>query len=458
MSTPCISSGCKSICKPLDERGTLSSKCKYCIANFPCKPPKCRDDGTDTDPRCKPPNTLPPDKVVDPKVPPVPPTNQPPPSDGSGQVELPPTDTTPPPTDTTQPPPETDQTNPPTWKPPTDTTKPPTDTTKPPVPILPSVPDEPLPKPSPLDPAYPSKNQKNPFPGVTNEGLRNFGMPLSSFMETREGREVFGCYDERGIRYEYRGPAHPNSTTTAFGHWTGPAPYANDLPVKVKGRQQAETSALDSFSLLYTILCYDYGHHVAELDREYVARIQAALNLGVISPFKSSNEFDAAMRILRSFQRTGHIFDVVNAFGQTEYASRLAGIPTDARWMPANAEMSYPAFDLTEDEKRMCERALQLNPSARLENMDEMLQFMEAAGLRASYPYLWMSQRRYNAMQGQYAFDYLKLQIQNLATASGMLPAWYQREKNDAFKQLQGAVSLRSLTTDLTASILESLL
>lgn len=269
---------------------------------------------------------------------------------------------------------------------------------------------------------------------------------------------MFGCYDERGVRFEYRGPAHPNSTTTVFGNWVGPAPYANDLPVKVKGRQLPETSGLDSFSLLYTILCYDYGYHVTEIDREYASRIQAALSLGVISAFKSSAEFDASLRILRSFQRTGHIFDVVNAFGQTEYATRLGSVPRDARWMQSHAEMSYPTFDLTQTEIEMCRQAMVLNPQAQVGDIDSMLRFMEAAGLRSSYVYLWMAQRRYSAMQGTYAFEYIKRQLETITNNNGTFPAWHRAEKNDPFKQLQPALSLHTLTTDLTSSILETLL
>lgn len=277
-------------------------------------------------------------------------------------------------------------------------------------------------------------------------------------METRLGREVFGCFDERGVRFEYRGPAHPNSTTTVFGTWTGPAPYANDLPVKVKGRISPETSALDSFSLLYTLLCYDYGFHVTEIDREYAARIQAALARGVISPFKNSNEFDAAMKILRSFQRTGHIFDAVNAFGETEYATRLGAVPTDSRWIQRNAEMTFPLFELTEEQRQRCQQAFALNPNIQIEDVSSLLKFMESAGLSTSYPYLWLAQRQFNTLQSGYAFSHIKEQLQTLNASSGLFPAWQRREKNDTFKQLQAAVSLESLTTDLTASILETLL
>jgi hypothetical protein len=293
---------------------------------------------------------------------------------------------------------------------------------------------------------------------VYNDALPNFGLPLTCFSETRLGREIFGCFDERGVRYEYRGPPHPNSTTTVFGNWTGPAPYANDLPVKVKGRSNAETSALDSFSLLYTILCYDFGFHVTEIDVEYTSRIQAALARGVISPFKNANEFDASMKIVRSFQRTGHIFDAVNAFGETEYALRLGAIPRDSRWMDRNAEMTFPVFELTGEEKDRCRSVFALNPGMQIENVQSMLKFMESAGLQASYPYIWLAQRQFSTLQSQYAFNYIQEQMKELNVASGLFPTWDGGKKNDPFKQLQAVVSLQSLTTDLTASILETLL
>jgi len=404
-----------------------------------CKTPWCPPGSKD--PRCASGPTPTPGPP-----PPGPPTPQP------GPVP-PPTPPVPPPTPPVPPPvpPPTPPIPPPT--PPVPPPGPPPGPTPVPPPVPPPGP-APVPPPSPI---FPEKNDKNPFPGVPNDGLPNFGMSLVCFVETRLGREVFGCYDERGVRFEYRGPGHPNSTTTVFGNWVGPAPYANDLPVKVKGRQQPETSALDSFSLLYTILCYDYGYHVTEIDQEYAARIQAALSLGVISPFKSYPEFDAAIRILRSFQRTGHIFDVVNTFGQTEYATRLGSVPRDARWMQSHAEMSFPTFDLTQMEMEMCRLAMELNPQASIEDVDSMLRFMEAAGLRASYPYIWLAQRRYNALQGDYAFEYMKQQLDTISS-QGNFPVWHRTEKNDPFKQLQPSLSLHSLTTDLTSSILETLL
>jgi hypothetical protein len=83
---------------------------------------------------------------------------------------------------------------------------------------------------------------------------------------------------------------------------------------------------------------------------------------------------------------------------------------------------------------------------------------MESAGLSSSYPYIWLAQRQFNTMQSEYAFTYMQQQLNALNSSNGLFPAWERREKNDPFKQLQAAVSLDSLTTDLTASILETLL
>jgi hypothetical protein len=245
------------------------------------------------------------------------------------------------------------------------------------------------------------------------------------------------------------------SSSTIFGVWTGPAPYANDLPVMVKGRQTMERSALDSFSLLYTILVYDYGYHIPEIDREYVARIHSALVRGVISGIRNTSEFDAAMRIMRSFERTGHIFDAVNARRATDYATKLAGVPTEARWIQENAEMTFPSFEFTEDERQVCQQALRLNPHVRVNDIASLLMFLELAGMQSSYPYLWLSQRHFSTVQSQYAFERLQQQIQSLSATSGLFPAWREDKKNDMFKQLEGSISLQSLTTDLTAAIIE---
>jgi len=291
-----------------------------------------------------------------------------------------------------------------------------------------------------------SENEEQP------EGV--LGLPLEVYVNDSQGYPIYGCYDEDGAQFEYTGPSNPNSLSTLFGRWTGPAPFADGLPVIIDG---TERSALDTFSMLYTIQCYMFGHHVQDIDEAYVDRIKAAIQRGTISITKHTNEFMMAMRILRSFERTGHIFDSVNMFGQSDYATRLAAIPADQRWSEQR-DMSYPQFQFTDEEKQRVRDCFQLNPDADLTDIPTTLRFMECAGLTSSYAYVWMSQKYFNMLEGQKAFKHMQDQMVPLNRNADAIPMWEHPKKNDPFKQLQPEVSVRSLTTDLTSSILETLI
>jgi hypothetical protein len=312
---------------------------------------------------------------------------------------------------------------------------------------LPEVPDE------------PENRDLGPSIPEPTDNLPDFGLPLICFKEVVRGNEVVGCFDERGTRFEYRGPTHVNSTTTLFGVWTGPAPYANDVPVNVKGWPEMGTSALDSFSLLYTILTYEFGHHSEEINNEYIARIQAALRRGVITVSRNVAEFDTAMRIIKSFRRTGHIFDAVNAFGQTEYSTRLGGVPYSSRWMDANAQMTFPMFEFLPEEQDQLRQAFELNPTRIIKTTDELLAFLESADLRTSYPYIWLSQRRFKTMQADRALEHVLQTIQPLQKSSTILPSWTQDdEKTMEYNQIQPEIRTQALLNDLVANVLEALL
>lgn len=279
------------------------------------------------------------------------------------------------------------------------------------------------------------------------------GLALETFTESSGDQTIYGCYDEDGASYTYLGPTNPASKSTLFGRWTGPAPYCDGLPVIIDG---TEKSALDSFSMLYTIQCYTHGHHVEEIDEAYINRIKAALQRGTISITKHTNEFMTTMRILRSFERTGHIFDSVNMFGQSDYSVRLAGVHSDARWSE-DKDMSYPMFQFTDSEKQRLKDCFDLNPDADLVDIPTLLKFMESAGITSSYAYIWMSQKYFNMLEGQKAFKYMQEQASKLQP-NDSIPTWEEPKKNDPFKQLQPEVTLRSLTSDLTSTILETLI
>lgn len=315
-----------------------------------------------------------------------------------------------------------------------------------PLPILPPIPEEPD------EPEEPTIAPTNP-----NETMETFGLPLTCFVENYDGKLLFGCYDEQGYRYEYNGPQHPNSTTTLFGKWVGPAPYANDLPVRVKGRMGLETSALDSFGMMYTILCYEHGQFVDEINQEFIARIVIAISKGVISETKDAEEFEVATRILNSFARSGHLFDALHEEIVEDATGTDIQAHLSAKYMDAHANMSYPSFDLMEDQESALQEAFEAMPNAELDDVPSMLEFMESANLQSSFPYMWLRQKYYDQMQVEAAFQDLKEELLQLNAGSRLIPTWAKR-RDGVFKSIKPQLSLTTLIGDCTASILQSML
>jgi len=146
------------------------------------------------------------------------------------------------------------------------------------------------------------------------------GRPLQVLTEGQgrkaDGSRIFSVVSESGEVLSYTGPAHPSSSTTLFGKWTGVAPFANDMPMKVS-RQNAfggqSFSALDTFSLAYLVNSYTSGYHNNEADQKYIKRINAALNNGFITESIDGEEFRVAKLILKEFNERGHLFGAENS-------------------------------------------------------------------------------------------------------------------------------------------------
>jgi hypothetical protein len=141
------------------------------------------------------------------------------------------------------------------------------------------------------------------------------GRPLHVFVNRTgrksDGSTIFSVQTERGEVLSYTGPSHAASSTTLYGKWTGIAPFANALPVKVSrnsGFGGQAFSALDTFSMAYLINSYADGYHNQESDDTYQRRIKAAIKNGYISDSIDSNELRVARLILREFQEKGHLF------------------------------------------------------------------------------------------------------------------------------------------------------
>jgi hypothetical protein len=141
------------------------------------------------------------------------------------------------------------------------------------------------------------------------------GRPLHAFPSRtgrkQDGSTVFSVLTEEGQTLSYNGPSHAGSTTTMYGKWTGVAPFANDLPVKVtrsSGLGGQAFSALDTFSMAYLINSYQDGYHNSQADAMYQRRIKAAIDNGFISDSVDQDEFRVANIILRQFKEKGHLF------------------------------------------------------------------------------------------------------------------------------------------------------
>lgn len=145
------------------------------------------------------------------------------------------------------------------------------------------------------------------------------GRPLHVLTEGQgrkdDGTRIFAVVTEEGDTLAYTGPAHPTSTTTLFGRWTGVAPFADDLPIKVS-RQNAfggqSFSALDTFSMAYLVNSYTNGYHNSDADAKYMKRITAAIDNGFISEAIDGEELKVARMILQEFKEKGHLIGAEN--------------------------------------------------------------------------------------------------------------------------------------------------
>lgn len=284
-----------------------------------------------------------------------------------------------------------------------------------------------------------------------------FGLALDCFADGVDNRLVLVCLDEEGVRYEYKGPSNPNSTTTLFGRWTGPGAFCDDVPAKVVGRNGRETSALDSFSMLYAIQCYELGHHNQTINVQYINRIGTALERGVISSFKDMAEFKAASRILDSFQRTGHLFDILTKEAELMYASSEGAVHPENKWIEHDASLSYPLFEFSETEMEALARGFEQNPNAKVTNLHELIEWLKTCGMESSYPFVWMQNRVFQYEQALFAADHMLEQLKHVERNSRFLPSWLALSKK-SFVKARSAVTIESIAHDITANIIQTLI
>jgi hypothetical protein len=274
-------------------------------------------------------------------------------------------------------------------------------------------------------------------------------------------KPVFVVFAENGERVEYNGPDHPDSTTTIYGVWTGVAPYANALPAKVRGRYQLQTSALDSYSMLYYIQCYQQGFHNSQLDQEYVNRIKAALDVGTIRAQRDLNEFKAALRILRSFETSGHVFQsIVAEDASMEYDLSVGSLPRSMlEKLFTDASTSYPLFELSEPELEQYQSFVSMNSDLRPpSSIEELVEYMEEADLRSTVEYVWLSKRMYEYKQAAMSAQRLISQLYPYHTGSSstfpMIGGSERRRTHVPKESVQEEAIIQSITSKIISSLL----
>jgi hypothetical protein len=136
--------------------------------------------------------------------------------------------------------------------------------------------------------------------------VKPHGKPL----EVENLGSSFTCVDENGKRWVYSGSAHVSSITTVYGVWTGPHSLNNDIPSKVvdAGTHEERSSALDSYAMLHTVQMRDHGSLHVDIDKIFVKRVSAALELNYISPETDRLEYEISLSVLAHFKDLGHVF------------------------------------------------------------------------------------------------------------------------------------------------------
>lgn len=231
----------------------------------------------------------------------------------------------------------------------------------------------------------------------------------------------FCILDEDGVMYQYKGSTNPGSKTTIFGRWTGITPFADGLPIKVKGRNGPVDSALDTFSMLFYILCLQSGFHNSITEKEYIQRIRLAMERNVITPSRDMNEFDAASRILRSYQLHGHTYDLLSRPEEFQTVINMAGNVKPNQWSAFDPRTTFPMFTLSDEEVSHYNSFLSVNGGSmlpRIETVEGLLEYMKQAGMDNSFEYNWFATKVMESQHVEYAFHHFADQLNELCTKS----------------------------------------
>ena len=293
----------------------------------------------------------------------------------------------------------------------------------------------------------------------------NTGDPLECFQSGVVNGEHLPCVlDEDGKLYMYKGKPNFGSSTTIFGRWTGINPYADGLPIKVKGRNGPITSCLDSFSMLFYIQCMDNGFHNSTVEGQYIARIRKALDTNQISPSRDMNEFDAASAILRSYVLHGHTYDIVHKKTEFEPSIAMVGDLKPSGWSAFDPRTTFPMFTLSEEEADQYRQFLSVNGGSmlpKIEAIDALVEYMSKAGLEHTFEYNWFANKRMEQDHVQYAVLHYADQLNALARESKTsvfsidLDGRYDRLRPTGSKL--GSI-MEELSSSITKDVIASLL
>ncbi len=274
------------------------------------------------------------------------------------------------------------------------------------------------------------------------------GRPLFSYTDGHKstGSVRFALVNEIGMVRRYEGRVHPSSSSTWYGHWTGLAPRADSLPVKVRSPKGVlRFSCLDTYAMAYAIDLDDFGFYHKESEQLFMNRIKRALEVGNIAVAVDRDEYDTAKRMIQKFVDDGHLFGVATADPEDQSRIERAFIRSNVAQevdIPFDASPNMVLSGRAEETLRTSLSARTADSTAALSQlmygthkrvrthsanphgyftahgvntMQEALGYMEQMGMKSSFEYSWMRETFARARQASDAAAQFMTQVANTA-------------------------------------------
>lgn len=224
---------------------------------------------------------------------------------------------------------------------------------------------------------------------------------------------VLAVYDENDTRFESTVPPHVDTNSMLYGVWTGLYPFANELPVKVRGKNGMRFSCLDTFSMMYHVLVHKQGVTSALL-QDFIIRIRAALDKDLIHPLVDPMEHAVALSILRSYSASASASSLFSV--STSVLDSAVGVatPDELRNHALFHSQVFPQFQLSDSEQEAYRQYTKMYGRPQMTNVDEVMSVLVAAGLDDTFEYKWMLKRKVEYEQLVRASEHLSTQLSSI--------------------------------------------